>query len=199
MMESIDEKAEGTGSASSETGSLSVADNDGPTIPDPGYTKDGKKRRRRFTAAYKLKILTEADACAASGEIGQLLKREGLYFSNLTLWRKQLAEGLLNGLTPKKRGRKSKKANPLAVKIAKLEKEKSQLEAKLKQAETIIAVQKKFFKEVGNIPVPRRRRHLMKEAEELGKSTGTKAACSALGIPRASFYRYLNKQTKDEE
>jgi transposase-like protein len=184
--------------ASSEEESLNLPETDSPADEAAGAEDDDKKRRRRFTAAYKLRILTEADACAASGEIGLLLKREGLYFSNLTLWRKQLAEGLLNGLTPKKRGRKSKKANPLAVKIAKLEKEKSQLEAKLKQAETIIAVQKKFFKEVGNIPVPRRRRHLMKEAEELGRATGTKAACSALGIPRASFYRYLNKQTKDE-
>ncbi|MFH1153623.1 MAG: hypothetical protein V1793_07395 [Pseudomonadota bacterium] len=197
-MGTFDEKEEGMDAASPEQDSLDVAGAGSVIASQPGEDDDDKKRRRRFTASYKLRILTEADACAASGEIGQLLKREGLYFSNLTLWRKQLAEGLLNGLTPKKRGRKSKKANPLAVKIAKLEKEKSQLEAKLKQAETIIAVQKKFFKEVGNIPVPRRRRHLMKEAEELGRSTGTKAACSALGIPRASFYRYLNKQTKDE-
>lgn len=191
-MDKFDEKSETEESSASK---VSSAVESPQAYPSADNEDDDIKRRRRFTAAYKLKILTEADACAATGEIGNLLRREGLYFSNLTLWRKQLAEGLLNGLAPKKRGRKSKKSNPLATKIAKLEKEKGQLESKLRQAETIIAVQKQFFKDVSNIPTARRRKHLMKQAEELGKTTGTKAACDALGIPRASFYRYLNKQT----
>ncbi len=180
-------------------------------LEDPGYKKEKKaakaqgssqdykkKPRRRFSASYKLKILQQADDCAATGDIGTLLKKEGLYFSNLTLWRKQRDEGLLMGLTPKKRGRKAKNGNPLSAKLTKLKKEKAKLEKKLRQAETIIEVQKKFFKDVANIPTSKRRKHLMNEAKALGKEAGAKAACSALGIPRASFYRFLNKEAEKQ-
>lgn len=109
--------------------------------PDPEVTAN--KSRRRFTAKYKLQILHEADNCTEPGQLGALLRRYGLYSSNLTTWRKQREQGVLTGLTPKKRGRKIKPQNPLAEQIARLEKENRKLRLKLKQAETIIDVQKK--------------------------------------------------------
>jgi transposase-like protein len=109
--------------------------------PDPEVAE--KKPRRRFTAKYKLRILHEADNCTDHGQLGALLRREGLYSSNLTTWRRQRKKGILSGLTPKKRGRKNKPKNPLADQVARLEKENRKLRLKLKQAETIIDVQKK--------------------------------------------------------
>ena len=81
--------------------------------------------------------------------MGALLRREGLYSSNLTTWRKQRAEGQLSALSPKKRGRKAKARNPLAQKVAELERETQKLKGKLKQAETIIEVQKKISEILG--------------------------------------------------
>jgi transposase-like protein len=92
--------------------------------PDPEVPE--KKRRRKFTAKYKLRILAEADSCAEPGQLGALLRREGLYSSNLTVWRRQREEGLLDALSPKKRGRKKKPKNPLAAEVARLEKDNRQ-------------------------------------------------------------------------
>lgn len=103
-----------------------------------------KRPRRRFTAKYKLDILKQADTCIMPGQIGALLRREGLYSSNLTTWRKQYKKGILNAMAPKKRGRKIKKKNPLAIQVAQLEKEKRKLIEKLRKAEIIIDVQKKI-------------------------------------------------------
>lgn len=116
-------------------------------IPDPEVPE--KKPRRKFTAQYKLRILEEADTCIQPGQIGALLRREGLYSSNLVSWRKQRAKGQLNALSPKKRGRKAKAPNPLVQKVAKLERENQKLKNKLKQAETIIEVQKKISEILG--------------------------------------------------
>jgi transposase len=118
---------------------MSVAD---PEVPE-------KKPRRRFTAKYKLKILQEADACSEPGQIGVLLRREGLFSSNLTTWRRQRDEGLLDALSPKKRGRKKKEKNPLNQKVAELERENERLRKKLKKAEIIIDVQKKISEILG--------------------------------------------------
>ena len=115
--------------------------------PDPEVPE--KKHRRKFTAKYKLQILQEADACSKPGQIGVLLRREGLYSSNLTTWRKQRDEGLLDALSPKKRGRKEKEKNPLAPKVAELEKENERLRKKLRKAEIIIDVQKKISEILG--------------------------------------------------
>jgi transposase-like protein len=115
--------------------------------PDPEVPE--KKPRRRFAAAYKLRILKEYDACAKPGEIGALLRREGLYCSNINTWLRQRDEGVLHGLSPKKRGRKAKKVNPLAREVARLERENKKLSGKLKQAETIIEVQKKISEILG--------------------------------------------------
>ena len=91
----------------------------------------------------------EADNCTEHGQLGALLRREGLYSSNLTTWRRQREKGILSGLTPKKRGRNNKPKNPLADQVARLEKENRKLRLKLKQAETIIDVQKKVSQMLG--------------------------------------------------
>jgi len=108
-------------------------------VPDPEVVPRAK--RRQFSAKYKLRILTEADQCTQRGEIGALLRREGLYSSHLTTWRRQRDRGQLAGLTPKKRGRKP---DPQAAELARLQRENEQLKARLEQAETIIEVQKKL-------------------------------------------------------
>ena len=105
-----------------------------------------KAERRRFTAEYKLRVLEEADACHQPGEVGALLRREGLYSSHLTTWRQQRDRGALQGLAPAKRGRKS---DPQAAEIARLKRENEQLRAKLERAELIIDVQKKVSQMLG--------------------------------------------------
>jgi transposase-like protein len=111
-----------------------------------------KPVRRRFSAEYKLRILAEADGCAEQGQLGELLRREGLYSSLLSTWRRQRDEGVLAGLAPKRRGRKAKPKNPLADEVARLERENRRLTEKLRQAELIIDVQKKVS-EMLNIPL----------------------------------------------
>ncbi len=108
--------------------------------------------RRRFSVEYKLKILAEADACTETGQLGELFRREGLYSSHLTTWRKQRDEGVLAGLTPKRRGRKAKPKNPLADENKRLQRENERLKDHLRQAELIIDVQKKVS-EMLNIPL----------------------------------------------
>jgi transposase len=115
--------------------------------PDPEVPE--KKPRRRFTAKYKLRILEEADACTAPGQLGAFLRREGLYSSNLATWRRQRDQGLLAAMTPKKRGRKTKENNPLVEQVAKLERENRRLGQKLKKAEIIIEAQKKISEILG--------------------------------------------------
>ena len=102
-----------------------------------------KPVRRRFDAAYKQRIVEEADGCSQPGELGLLLRREGLYSSQLSTWRRQRDEGVLAGLTPKQRGRKAKKKDAAALENERLHRENERLAQRLKQAETIIEVQKK--------------------------------------------------------
>ena len=110
--------------------------------PDPEVPE--KKPRRKFTAKYKLRVLQEVENCTDPGEVGALLRREGLYSSNLTIWRKQKEQGILQGMKPRKRGRKTKEKNPLAQKVAELELANRKLQNRLKKAEIIIDVQKKI-------------------------------------------------------
>ena len=110
-------------------------------VPDPEVSS--RSGRRRFSAAYKADIVRKADACKESGEIGALLRREGLYSSHLVDWRRQRDEGGLAQLAPKKRGRKPKH-DPQAVEIAKLQRENERLAERLRKAELIIAAQKKI-------------------------------------------------------
>ncbi len=118
-----------------------------PAIPDPEVPE--KARRRRFKAAYKLEILKTVDACTESGEVGALLRREGLYSSHLSKWRQQRDVGALAGLRPRKRGRKARPVDPQAKRITQLERENERLRHKLEQAEMIIDVQKKLSRILG--------------------------------------------------
>jgi len=111
-------------------------------VPDPEVPE--KTKRRKFTAAYKLRTLQEAEQCTRPGDIGALLRREGLYSSHLTSWRRQREQGVLEGLNPKKRGRKAKPQDPSAGRIVQLEKENQSLKNRLRKAEIIIEAQKKI-------------------------------------------------------
>jgi transposase-like protein len=116
--------------------------------PDPQVTP--KAKRRRFSAEYKLRILDEADNCTERGEIGALLRREGLYSSHLTDWRKQRERGELDGRRNRKRGRKP---DPQAAEMARLQRENEQLRSRLDRAERIIDVQKKLAHLLGSTPM----------------------------------------------
>jgi transposase len=105
-----------------------------------------KAQRKRFTAAEKLRILREVDACQGTGEIGALLRREGIYSSYLTTWRRQREAGELDGLAPHKRG---PKPDPQAIELAKLRRENARLQERLRRAELIIDVQKKVARMLG--------------------------------------------------
>ena len=118
-------------------------------VPDPEVVV--KAQRRHFSAEYKRRVLQEADACTQRGEVGALLRREGLYSSHLTTWRHQRQRGELQGLTPAKRGRK---ADPQAAENARLVRETERLKAQLARAELIIDVQKKVSQLLGLPEIP---------------------------------------------
>jgi transposase-like protein len=111
-----------------------------------------KAKRRRFDAVYKRRVLEEAERCSEPGQVGELLRREGLYSSHLTTWRKQRDEGALQGLGSKKRGRKPKRKDPMALEVERLRRENQRLSERLRQAETIIEVQKKVSEMLGILP-----------------------------------------------
>jgi transposase len=108
-----------------------------------------KAKRRRFTAEYKRKVLQEADACTESGQIGALLRREGLYSSHLVTWRHARERGELEGLAPKKRGPKAQEPNPLAQQLEALERENARLKAENAKLQIICDVQKKVSQLLG--------------------------------------------------
>ena len=112
--------------------------------PDPEVTERAK--RRRFTAEYKFRILRQADACKGDGDIGALLRREGLYSSQLAAWRRKRDELAKSGLNARKRGPKAKAADP---RVKRLERENARLKRRLEEAETIIDFQKKLSKLLG--------------------------------------------------
>jgi transposase-like protein len=101
-------------------------------------------RRRRFTTPYKLQVLREADRCRKPGEIGALLRREGLYGSHLVAWRAARRRGELTAHKGARRGRRADPGRALKTRIAQLEREIERLQAKLQQAEGLIEVQKKL-------------------------------------------------------
>ena len=138
-----DERSEAARSGGSLTGEREAA----PLPLDPEVP--ARHAKRRFTTAYKLDILRRADACSRPGELGALLRREGLYSSHLVTWRRQRE----HGLTPKRRGRKPTSSDP---RVKTLEREKAalatanrRLERRLERAETIIAFQKKVAELLG--------------------------------------------------
>ncbi len=120
--------------------------------PDPEVL--GRPVRRRFTAEYKRRILAEVDAAAGSGAVGRIIRREGLYSSQLTTWRKARAHSERLALEPKKRGPKAAAENPLQGENTKLKRENVQLHKKLRTAELMIDLQKKVSQLLGiTLPV----------------------------------------------
>ena len=119
--------------------------------PDPAVSE--KPARRNYGKEYKLRILQEADRCTVYGQLSALLRREGLYSSHLRAWQVQRSKGILDGLTPKPRGRKPNPDAPLIAENLRLTRETQRLAAKLRQAETIIDIQKKLSEMLG-IPLP---------------------------------------------
>lgn len=113
----------------------------------PESEVSGRPLRRRFTAEYKVRILEEADGCNLPGQLGALLRREGLYSSSLSMWRRQRREGTLVGLGSKRRGRKG--SDPRDERIKRLERENARLRRRLEQAQTVIDVQKKLSEMLG--------------------------------------------------
>ena len=107
-----------------------------PGVPDPELVEQAK--RRTFSAEYKARILAEADACTTPGEVGELLRREGLYTSHLTYWRKQRRDGALAELG-RPRGRKP--ADKRDQEIADLQRRNDRLQAELAKARTVITIQ----------------------------------------------------------
>jgi transposase len=127
------------------------------TVPRPAVPEVevvAKATRRRFTAEYKRRILREAEAGTEPGAIGALLRREGLYSSHLTKWRAQRERGALAGLAPKKRGPAPKLQNPLAAKVAALERAVSRERARADRAEALVALQKKVAELLGTALPP---------------------------------------------
>jgi len=107
-------------------------------VPEPEVLPRAK--RRQFSAVYKLGIVEEADRCTQRGQIGALLRREGLYSSQLSEWRQQRAKGPLEALSSRQRSRKAQ--HPSEVERARLQRENERLRARLEQAELIVDVQK---------------------------------------------------------
>ena len=156
--------------------------------PDPEVV--AKPKRRTYTAEYKLGILQEAEAAAATrGGIGSLLRREGLYSSLLATWRRERANGILEALTPQRRGPKSKR-HPMDEENQKLRRQNARLTEDLRKAHIIIDVQKSGCavgsSDSGTGPAGR---VLMTAVTELATDVGTRAACRALFVLRASYYR----------
>jgi transposase len=111
-------------------------------VPNPEVS--AKAPRRSYTAEYKRLILREAQDYKGQGQVGALLRREGLYASNLTAWRHQVERGTLDALSSKKRGPKARKPDPSVLRITEQEKEIQKLRARLSKAELIIDAQKKI-------------------------------------------------------
>ena len=156
------------------------------TAPDPEVP--AKAQRRRFTAEYRLRILKRADACKRPGELGALLRREGLYSSHLANWRRQREQGALRDMRGRRRGPTPR---PIDPRVKQLEAENRRLQRKLQRAETIIALQKKVAEILGDPPdTPRHRRdRLMRAIEAVTAKGETSALCQSIGVSRASLYR----------
>lgn len=108
-----------------------------------------KARRRTFTAEYKRRILREADACSKPGELGALLRSEGLYSSHLAVWRRARRSGEMDGLAAKRRGRKPAPVDPRDKKIRELEVQLARANRRAERAEGLVAVQKKVAELLG--------------------------------------------------
>jgi transposase-like protein len=115
-----------------------------PGVPDPAV--EAKPQRRRFTAEYKVRILREVERTKESGEVGAILRREGLYSSLLTAWRRDRDRVAKTGLAARKRGPKAKVVDP---KIKQLEREIAKLRRRNERVELMLSIQKKASELLG--------------------------------------------------
>lgn len=122
---------------------MNQASNHLPVPPRLPTEVTSKAKRRSYTADYKKKILQEADACTEPGQIGALLRREGLYSSHLVTWRAARERGELAGLEPRKRGPKARQVNPLVKELEARKREIARLKAENAKLQIICDVQKK--------------------------------------------------------
>ena len=162
-------------------------------VRDPEVSE--KAKRRRFSAEYKLRIVREADACKGDGDVAALLRREGLYSSHLSSWRRQRDEIAKAGLTSRKRGRKAKAEAP---RIKELESRERPTPAPAGSGGNDARDPKKSLRAPGDPPEPdrRRRERLIVAAEELAGRIGqTAEACEALGV--VSFHVVSSTPTGD--
>ena len=147
------ERSEGDPGEPKRSGVAAQAGTDSPLASRPDPEVVAKPKRRTYTAEYKQRILAEVEAVAATpGGVGALLRREGLYSSLLSYWRRERADGIREALTPRKRGPKSKR-NPLEDEVQRLRRQNSHLAEDLRKAHIIIDVQKKVAALLGN-PIP---------------------------------------------
>ena len=138
----VEPEAEGARRATGASGSMATS-----READPDPEVPAKVQRRRFSAEYRLRILKQADACKKPGDLGALLRREGLYSSLLTNWRRQREDGALREMRGRRRG---PKARPVDPRVKQLETENRRLHRKLQRAETIITLQKTVAEILGN-------------------------------------------------
>ena len=122
-------------------------------VLEPEVEVLAKARRRTFTVEYKRRILREAEGCTKPGEIGALLRREGLYSSHLVAWRAARERGEIAGLSPKKRGRKARPLDPRDRRIAELERELAHRKAQLERAQALLELQKKAAQVLASLPL----------------------------------------------
>lgn len=149
----VAERGEGERSEPQRSGATAKAGANPVLTSRPDSEVVVKPKRRTFTVEYKQRILMEAEAAAATrGGLGALLRREGLYSSLLAYWRRERADGILEALTPRKRGPKSQR-NPMEEENQKLRRQNARLTEDLRKAHLIIDVQKKVAALLGN-PIP---------------------------------------------
>jgi transposase len=151
-MASVNGSALPAGQSATVLDSLTGNPEGGRAAPRPNPEVVARAKRRRFTAALKQKVLAEADAAKGSGEIGAVLRRHGLYSSHLTHWRQERDAGILEGLTPQKRGPKTK-VTAATLANQKLQRENERLTEQLRKAEIVIDIQKKVAALLGR-PFP---------------------------------------------
>jgi hypothetical protein len=155
-----------------------------------------KARRRRFSAAYKACVLAKFEACRSAAERGALLRREGLYRSHILNWQAQRDAAALAGLQPRKRGRKPKPRHPLDQKLDKLEHEAARLKLRLRQTELIVEIQRALLTSpLAGAELDRRTDLVMQAISEHAGELGVAWLCSALGVPRASYYRRQRRRS----
>jgi transposase-like protein len=113
-------------------------------VPDPAV--EAKPQRRRFTAEYKLRVLREVERAKAPGDIGAILRREGLYSSHLVSWRRERDRVATAGLAARKRGPTAQVKDP---RVTQLEREMARLRRRNQQVETLLEIQKKASELLG--------------------------------------------------